>query len=100
MSRTYYTEYVRHALRFYSRNAEVQPKFKSEPDKRNWLSCHSVLKKYPEEKQTMLLLVYSGYDTLADEVYNASKRYNIDQNVIWDLMKEVERKIAHRRELI
>lgn len=99
MSRTYYSEYVRHALRFYSRNVE-QPKFKSDPDKWNWLSCYSVLKKYPDDKRAILQLVYSGYDTLPDEVYNASKRYNIDQNIIWDLMKEVERKIAHRRGLM
>lgn len=100
MSRTYYTEYVRHALRFYTRNCVSQPKFNTEVDKNNWLSCYSVFKKCSDKDVEILTSVYSGYDTLPDEVYNASKKYHIEQNYIWDLMKDVERKIAHRRGLI
>lgn len=100
MSRTYYTDYVRHALRFYSRNCDKQPTFNTDVDKDNWMSCHSVLKNYNDTEKGMLVSVYSGYDTLPDEVYNTSKKYNIDQNIIWDLMKDVERKIARRRRLI
>lgn len=100
MSKTFYSDYVRHSLRFYSRNIEKPAKFKSEVDKANWLSCYVTIKKYPIIKQAILISVYSGFDTLADEVFNASKKYNIDQNHIWDLMKEVERKIARNRGLI
>lgn len=100
MSRTFYTDYVRHALRFYARNNINRPTFKSDADKNNWLSCESVLKRCPVETKEMLITVYSGYDTLADEVYNVSKKLQINQNIIWDAMKDVERKIAHRRGLI
>ena len=100
MSRTYYTDYVRHSLRFYTRNCATMPKFKSDVDKANWLSCQSVLKKYSEKDVEILTSIYSGYDTLADEVYNTSKKYNVEQNKIWDMMKDFERKIAHRRGLI
>ena len=100
MSRPFYSEYVKHALRFYSRNCISQPVFKSEADKLNWWSCHSVLKKRTNQEVAILVRVYSGYDTLPDEVYQASKEYKINQNIIWDLMKEVEHKIAHRRGLI
>lgn len=99
MSRPYYSEYVKHALRFYSRNQD-KPIFKSEADKNNWMSCDSVLKGYPLDAREILLTVYSGYDTLPDEVYNASKKWKIDQNWIWDMMKELERKIAKRRGLL
>ena len=100
MSRTFYTEYVRHALRFYTRNCNERPAFKSEVDKSNWLSCDSVIKTYSDTPREILISVYSGFDTLPDEVYNASKKYNIGQTGIWDLMKDVERKIAKRRGLM
>lgn len=100
MSRPYYSEYVKHALRFYSRNCLAQPIFKSEADKLNWLSCYSVFKKRSNQEVAILVRVYSGYDTLPDEVYNASKEYKINQNFIWDLIKDVERAIARKRGLI
>ena len=99
MGRTYYTDYVRHSLRFYTRNS-VKPKFRSDVDKANWLSCHSVLEKYSEKDVEIIIAIYSGFDTLADEVYNASKKYKVEQNKVWDMMKDVERKIAHRRGLV
>ena len=100
MSRTYYTDYVRHALRFYARNNVHRPLFKSEVDKNNWLSCECILKKYPVEIREILIEIYAGHDTLADEVYIACKKRNIEQNNIWDTMKIVEQKIAHRRGLL
>ena len=99
MSRTYYTDYVRHALRFYTRNTK-RPAFKTEADKNNWLSCHSVICKLTPDEIGILTSVYSGHDTLADEVYNASKKYKVDQNIIWDMMKSIEKQIAHRRGII
>lgn len=100
MSRPYYSDYVKHALRFYSRNCSEKPIFKSDVDKNNWLACDSVFKGYDVDTRKLLLTVYSGYDTLPDEVYNASKMWHIDQNRIWDIMKEIERKIAKRRGLL
>lgn len=100
MSRPFYSEYVKHALRFYSRNTEKPSDFRSDSDRANWLSCYWVLKNYPQKEREMIISVYSGFDTLPDEVYNTSKKYAIDQNFIWDLMKEVERKVAHHRGLI
>lgn len=100
MSRTYYTDYVRHALRFYSRNNAPRPVFRNDVDKSNWLSCECVLNKYPDNIKEILLEIYSGHDTLADEVYLACKKRNIEQNHIWDTMKIVEQAIAHRRGLL
>lgn len=96
--RTFYTDYVRHALRFYSRNWQVRPTFRSEADKKNWLSCDMVLGKLQEGM--VLIEIYAGHDTLPDEVYGASQRWHIEQNRIWDMMKDVEQKIARKRGLI
>ena len=100
MSKTCYSDYVKHALRFYSRNCDEKPAFRSEVDKSNWHSCDSVLSHYPLDARKLLIEVYSGRDTLPDEVYGASKKWKVDQNWIWDEMKKLERKIAKRRGLI
>lgn len=100
MSRPFYSEYVKHCLRFYARNCIEQPKFKSDVDKANWLACHSVLKNIADKNRDILISVYSGFDTLPDEVYNASVKYNVDQNYIWDFMKVVEKHIAKKRGLL
>lgn len=100
MSRTFYTDYVRHSLRFYSRHSITTPPFKSEVDKQNWWSCHNAFESYPDETKQILLAVYSGHDTLPDEVYNASNKYRVEQNWIWDMMKDVERKVAKKRGLV
>lgn len=99
MNRPFYSEYVRHCLRFYTRNLQLS-RFKSEVDKNNWFACANVIKGYLDTDQDILVAVYSGYDTLADNVYQTAKKYNIDQSIIWDMMKEVERKIAKRRGLM
>ena len=99
MSKPYYTEYVRHCLRFYARNP-VKARFNSLVDKANWYACHRAIEHYSDRDKDILIRVYSGYDTLADNVYEAAKFYNIDQNIIWDLIKEFEHKVAKKRELI
>ena len=99
MNRPFYSEYVKHCLRFYTRNLS-QPHFKSEVDKSNWFACASVIKCYSDIDRDILVAVYSGYDTLADNVYEIAKRYNVNQNVVWDMMKEVERRIARKRGLL
>lgn len=99
MNRPFYSEYVRHCLRFYTRNRSL-PDFKSEADKNNWYACAVVLKGCTDRDRDILIEVYSGFDTLSDNVYETAKKYNIEQAVIWDLMKAIERKIAKRRGLM
>ena len=73
MSKTYYSDYVRHALRFYSRNCATKPFFKTKVDRENWVSCDKVISTYTDEEIAMIKDIYRGYDTFPDEVYNASK---------------------------
>ena len=100
MNRPFYSEYVRHALRFYTRNRLPKPEFKSEADRNNWYACATVLKGCTDRDRDILIEVQSGFDTLSDNVYEVSKKYNIEQAVIWDMMKDIERKIAKRRGLM
>lgn len=99
MNRPFYSEYVRHCLRFYTRNPNLRH-FKSDADKNNWFACDSVFKTYSERDREILTKVYGEYDTLSDNVYMVSFKFDIEQHIVWDMMKEVERKIAKRRGLM
>lgn len=99
MNKPFYSDYVRHAMRFYSRNVTISY-FKSEVDKLNWLACQKAINVFSERDKDILISVYQGFDTLPDNVYEVAKKYNIDQTEIWDMIKDLERKIAKRRKLI
>lgn len=98
MNRPCYTDYVRHAIRFYSRYLN-KPNFKSEVDKANWFACHNVIKTYSNRDKDILVYVYGAFDTIGDNVYTMANKYRINQNIIWDMMKEFERKVAIERSL-
>ena len=99
MNKPFYTDYVRHALRFYSRNLTISH-FKKDSDRANWNACNDVIDFYSERDKDILVYVYGSYDTLADNVYAMSKKYSINQNIVWDMMKEFERLVAIERGLV
>ena len=94
-----YTSYVRHAIRFYSRYLHINT-FRSEADKLNWQACHRAIQEYSLLNKDILVCVYGECDTLGDNVYNVSKRYGVHQDVIWEMMREFERKVAIERTLL
>lgn len=98
MTKPCYSDYIRHAIRFYARYSQKRS-FKNDVEKANWWSCHEVIKSYSDMDKEMLLYAYGAFDTLGDNVYVIAKKYNIDQNYIWDMMKEFERKVAIERGL-
>jgi hypothetical protein len=99
MNRLFYTDYVRHCLRFYARNVN-KPRFNTEVDENNWYACHKAIEPYSDRDKDIFLRVYGLRDTLEDNVYETSKIYLIDQNIIWKLMRELERNIAKKRGLL
>lgn len=94
-----YTPYVRHCMRFYSRYLYTT-EFKNETDKANWQACHRAIHEYSPLDKDILLCVYGERDTLGDNVYNVSKKYGLNQDIIWEMMREFERKIAVERGLL
>lgn len=94
-----YTHYVRHAMRFYSRYLHIK-EFKNETDKANWQACHKAIQAYSPIDKDILVCVYGERDTLADNVYEVSRRYGVHQNVVWEMMREFERKVAVERGLL
>ncbi len=94
----FYSEYVNHCLRFYARHPH--PKFRSSADKENWKACEEAFKTFNDRDRSMLLRVYREGDTIPDNVYQTAKQEHIKQDVIWDLINQLEKKVAKRRGLI
>ena len=94
-----YTPYVRHAMRFYSRYLHIN-EFKNETDQANWSACDRAIQGYSPVDKDILVCVYGERDTLADNVYNVSRKYGVHQDVVWEMMREFERKVAVERGLL
>lgn len=98
MNKPCYTEYVRHAIRFYSRYPE-KSNFKTVVDEANWRACHDVIEGYTARDKNILTYVYGERDTIGDNVYAMANKHCIHQNIIWDMMKEFEKQVAIKRGL-
>jgi hypothetical protein len=86
-------------MRFYSRNPN-KPRFNTKVDEDNWYACHKAIGRYSDKDKDILIRVYGMYDTIADNVYEVSQLFHIEQNIIWDLLKEFERVVAKKRGLL
>lgn len=98
MGRTFYSDYVDHCMRFYARYPH--PKFRSQTDKRNWNACDTILGGFTDDDKEILLSVYREKDTVPDTVFKLAKNKGIPQDKIWDLISELELKVAKKRDLI
>lgn len=100
----YYSEYVRHCLRFYIKTLDEghggHPVFKSEADKANWSACYQVLKDYSDKDMDIIAEIYRPGDTIADKIYLMAKNMRVHQDKIWSLINTTERKIAKKRGLL
>ena len=101
MVKKYYSDYVRHALRFYVRNQNPLCLYgKSDATEEDWIACNVVFNELLPDSKEMLIAVYQPSDIMADNVYNAAKKFNVPQDNIWSLMAVVEKRIAQERGLL
>ncbi len=102
--RTHYAEYVKHALRFYTKSrmnaSSEQPHFKTEADKKNWVACQSALNTYSDEERDMFMTLYTIVSPFPEAVKMAAKDCHMEQNHVWSLANDLEKKVAKRRGLI
>lgn len=96
--RSYYSEFVNHCLRFYSRHRD--PKFHNDAEKRNWYACDNALKSFTDSEREILIAIYAEGDTISDNVYQIAKKTDMKQDTIWKLINDLERKVAKRRGLM
>lgn len=98
MTKAYFTDYVKHCLRFYARHEN--PEFRNDTDKANWKACEKALNSFSSEDREILKGIYESRDTMADNVYQAATRLNVDQTSIWKMVNSLEHKVARERGLL
>lgn len=100
----YYSEFVRHCLRFYVKTLDEgrggHPIFRNEAERENWRACNDALKNLSERDQDTVSYLYRPGDTIADKIYELSKSKGISQDTIWSLVNRVERAVAKKRGLV
>jgi len=99
----YFKNYVNHMLRFYARyhdKKDISDFKKKEADLKNWITVKTILDSLPDAERNVIIEVYKRRDTLSDNVYEVSKELGINQDIIWNILNKVTRKIAKERELI
>lgn len=99
MARSFYSAYIEHCMRFYARYKKPEY-FRSDADKKNWLACDNALKDFSAEDRERLLTLYREGDTIPDNVYQLAKKEKINQDTLWKLLGDFERKAAKRRGLL
>ena len=99
MTKPYYSTYVSHCMRFYARFPKTT-RFNTDVDKENWLDCYKALNHYTEKEINILMKVYSGRDTFADNIYEVATKYNMNQDTIWEMIGKFEKTVARKRGLI
>lgn len=99
MTKKFYSDYVRHALRWYARNLE-SPIFNCIAAQKNWDACHTILNEHFPRYKDVLISVYRAFDTMGDNVYETAKKYNMSQDRIWTMMEDLEKRVAQARGLI
>ena len=99
MNKPFYSNCILHFMRFYSRYPDTTH-FKSEADKQNWYACKKALESYSDKDKQILMQVYAGRDTLADNVYETAIAFKTNVDYIWDMLPDFERAVAKKRGLI
>lgn len=99
MSKKFYSEYAQHCMRFYTRHPRSKY-FKNFADRINWQSCDRALERFGDQDRRYLMDLYSQRDTLADGVYALSASKGIPQDYLWNLISDLEKRIAKERGLI
>ena len=98
LSKTFYTDYVRHMARFYFRsNLGLRQNFKSDVDAANWKSCHNAAKDFDKN---MLICVYEPRSEIEDNVKLASETFGVPERTLWDTVRRFEEMVARKRGLI
>lgn len=104
MRKEHYTDYVKHALRYYIRttqkNSVERPCFRTEADHRNWVAVEAALNDYTSFERRMFYTLYSSKEALPYAVNQYAMRYSMDIDRIWRMITEIERNVAKRRGLI
>lgn len=98
--KTYYTDYAVFAWRWFLAHPEADDAIKSRPCHiANWNACKLVWDKLNEIERAFLREVYTGKDTIPDNVYELSRHSGTSQDDIWKILRGCEARFARERGL-
>lgn len=102
--RPYYSEFVRHCLRYYIKTLEDghggHPVFGSDAERENWKACYHATKNMSPKNLEIIKEIYRPGDTIPDKIYNLSNALKVPQVDISHMIGKLEREVAKRRGLI
>lgn len=96
--KTYFTDYVNHALRFYVRYPN--PNFSTEVDKKNWLACDKAFAKFDIDDKDMFLTVYEDDEFSNEKMRKVAEKYKLSTATVWKKVTELENIVAKERGLL
>ena len=73
---------------------------KTEADKKNWNACHTALNTYSDEEREVFVALYSDTAPLPEAIAKIAKEHRMEQNRVWNMVNDLEKKVAKRRGLI
>lgn len=107
---TYYTSYVNHILRFYTRIPEdAEPRFRTEADRLNYEAAHKVFCTLKDDERTALRAVFGARSDrsagrmrqpTADALADAVRASGLSADEIYILSSRTTAKIARERGLV
>lgn len=95
----FYSDYVRHCLRFYARYHDPIPVFRSNIDLENWEACETVLDKHLDYKQ-LVFDIFCEKGSVMNAVTKIATELNCTESSIWNILFDIEKDIAIERGLI
>lgn len=100
MGSRFYSEYVRHCLRFYARY-EKPLVFRTDVDRLNWEACEDALSLASPRVQKLAVAIYKQESmNIAEAVNKVSHDTNTDRVLLWSIVKRLEKNVAIARGLI
>lgn len=102
---TYYTSYVNHILRLYTRKGNIA-EIRTDADRLNWEAADRVLRTLTDTQRAVIHCIYaesmyySGNEAFERSVNLAAERTGMSRNDIYILVSRVTRTIAAKRGLI
>lgn len=99
MSKTYYSEYSRHCLRFYVRHSH--PTFTCDSDRKDWAAAEKAVLSLRAGDKEFAEAVYRSYGgEFVQRVVDIAKKMDVPQKKAWYIIGNLEKDVAKRRGLI
>lgn len=96
--RRHYDYFAMYALKRYF----TLPKdaHKTQAEQNNWEACNKVVSQMTVTDMALLQAILTQSDTLGDNVYRVAKDHDIDQAVLWMILRQAEEDFAKERGVI